>query len=129
MCTQKNADIVKEVVQEFVDKKWTFTAYTITTEAKNRGADERHGQMKGTVHDMFRNSEITGYTRSVANIPGLTTQPFLYTPDIQNEDEEPVVAMDNTDATNAKTDTDSPADDSEPDFVGDEPLPKSNIVV
>ncbi|MFA5314049.1 MAG: hypothetical protein WC375_12175 [Methanomassiliicoccales archaeon] len=81
MCTQSNTDIVKAVVNEFISKRWAFTAYTITLEARKRGADEYHNELKKVVHSMFANGEMNGFVRELANIPNAPRQPFLYQPD------------------------------------------------
>ena len=100
MCTQRNEDIVKGIVNEFISKRWSFTAYTITLEARKRGADEPHNDLKKVVHGMFANGEMQGFTRSVANIPNVPRQPFLYQPD--------------PNAAQPAVDASSPADDSAP---------------
>ena len=99
MCDQRNADIVRTVVKEFVQKNWSFTAYTITTEAKNRGADEPHPVLKKVVHKMFTDGEMVNdkgeaYIRNHANIPGLSVQPFLYAPAVGATVAGPVSAQD-----------------------------------
>jgi len=76
-----NRTIVEEVVEEFKSKGWQFTAYNITTEAKKRGADDRHRNLKQAVHDMFKNDEIDGYSRDLVDIKSSGMKAYLYSPD------------------------------------------------
>ena len=69
--------IVEEVVEEFVSKGWQFTAYTITTEAKKRGADDRHRNLKQAVHDMFGAGDLDGYTRDLVDIKSVGQKAYL----------------------------------------------------
>ena len=78
--TSNDAQVVKDVVNEFVTKGWSFTAYTITTEARKRGAKGSHDNMKRIVHDMFNDGEMQGYTRDTKDV-GANIQPFFYAPD------------------------------------------------
>ena len=80
-----NEQIVRDVVNEFVSKQWSFTAFNITTEAKNRGANDRHNNLKGVVHDMFLNGEMDGYDRTTKDV-GLAVRPFLYVHSSQDSD-------------------------------------------
>lgn len=79
--------IVEEIVEEFVSKGWQFTAYNITTEAKKRGADDRHRNLKRAVHSMFSNDEIDGYTRDLVNIKSVGAKAYLYSPTGSDVDE------------------------------------------
>ena len=83
--TVDNEQIVRDVVNEFVSKQWSFTAFNITTEAKNRGANDRHNNLKGVVHDMFLNGEMAGYDRTTKDV-GAAVRPFLYVHSSQDSD-------------------------------------------
>lgn len=87
MTTKSNEEIVKEVVEEFISQKWSFTAYNITTEAKKRGATDRHNSLKGVVHKMYLDDELTGYSRSTTTVPGISAKPFIYKSDASAADD------------------------------------------
>ena len=72
--------IVEDVVTEFVSKGWQFTAYNITTEAKKRGAGDRHRNLKQVVHEMFKNDELDGYDRDLVDIKRVGAKAYLYSP-------------------------------------------------
>jgi len=96
--------IVEDVVTEFVSKGWQFTAYNITTEAKKRGANDRHRNLKQAVHDMFKGNEITGYSRDLVDIKSVGAKAYLYSPsgsDVNDYD---------SDADDSVADSDSDAD-------------------
>ena len=83
--------IIEDVVNNFVNNKWQFTAYNITTVAKQRGANDRHRNLKQAVHDMFANGEMDGYTRDLVTIQVANTKAYLYSPvnaDVSDYDEE-----------------------------------------
>ena len=86
MTTKTNEEIVKEVVAEFIQNKWSFTAYNITTEAKKRGATDRHNALKGIVHAMYLDDELPGYSRTTTTVPGSSAKPFLYKSDASADD-------------------------------------------
>lgn len=89
--------IVEEVVEEFVSKGWQFTAYNITTEAKKRGAGDRHLNLKQAVHDMFKNDEIKSYSRDLVDIKSVGSKAYLYSPsgsDVNDYDEDAIADSD-----------------------------------
>ena len=84
MCTSSNRVIIENVIDELAQQNRLFTAYDVTSIAKERGADENHWQMKGVVHDMWPNLQSNwSYARQVLTIPTSdSTHPqcFVYFP-------------------------------------------------
>jgi hypothetical protein len=112
--------IVEEVVEEFKSKGWQFTAYNITTEAKKRGAGDRHLNLKKAVHDMFRQGDLDSYTRDLVDIKSVGSKAYLYSPsgsDVSDYDE---------DEDQADADGDADGDMSIADGLD---IPTSNVVV
>ncbi|MAE81296.1 MAG: hypothetical protein CMB80_01080 [Flammeovirgaceae bacterium] len=79
MCTPQNESIVSDVIDEFVDSGKPFTAFDVTSEAKKRGATERHVHLKGVVHARYGNGQLqsAGYNRTLVDI-GTPVKPWLY---------------------------------------------------
>jgi len=69
---------VKEVISDKISKDIMFTAFDITKELRKNGNKVRHGNIRSIVHDLFRNGEINGYTRTIIDING--ERPFVYHP-------------------------------------------------
>ena len=96
--------IVEDVVTEFVSKGWQFTAYNITTEAKKRGANDRHLNLKQAVHDLFKGNEITGYSRDLVDIKSVGAKAYLYSPsgsDVNDYDADSDAVADDADVDDA----------------------------
>jgi hypothetical protein len=79
MITDSDRDVVIGIVKEFISKKWEFTAYNITAEARKKGVSARHNDVKQIVHDMYSDGEMDNYVRKNKDV-GKTIQPFLYSP-------------------------------------------------
>jgi len=125
---------VREVVGEFVDKKWKFTAYNITTEVRQRGMDVRHGEVKGIVHGMFADGDMTGYSRRTIDV-GRRIRPFLYEADSGNSTGSMNVSdlsgatdadLDDLDDSDVIPPMDFDDEDDEPAEAEDEPDPDSD---
>ena len=69
---------VKEVIADKISRDVMFTAFDITKELRKNGNKVRHGNIRSIVHDLFRNGEINGYTRTIIDING--DRPFVYHP-------------------------------------------------
>jgi len=74
--------MIEDLTFEKISQGAMFTAFDITLFAKQeKGMTERHRNIKHVVHDMFVSGQMTGYDRSLINIPGATDRAFLYHPD------------------------------------------------
>lgn len=72
---------VQQAVMDKVNANEMFTAFDITKQLRQTGARTYHSQVKGIVHGMFVNGEMTGYSRDVIDLPnGQGGRPFLYFP-------------------------------------------------
>jgi hypothetical protein len=87
MCTAQNEIIVHEIVDEFVVEGRMFTAWDVTQEARNRGADEYHNQLKSAVHARWGDDngrwddlQSNSYGRATVQIPGVAVSPWVYHP-------------------------------------------------
>ena len=69
---------VKEVIEDKISHDVMFTAFDITKELRKNGNKVRHGNIRSIVHNLFRNGEINGYTRTIIDING--ERPFVYHP-------------------------------------------------
>ncbi len=70
--------LVRQIVQEKVQAGQMFTAYDVTQEARRRGSQARHGQVKDLVHECHQRGDMgPSYTRSVIDLGG-GAKPFLY---------------------------------------------------
>lgn len=110
MLTDNDKTVVRDIVKEFVDKKWKFTAYTITTEARKKGITARHSELKQIVHDMYRDGEMLNYDRTTQDV-GAPVKPFYYFPKDDSDDD---VLQDDLDALDDKADQNIPAPVSAP---------------
>jgi hypothetical protein len=70
---------VEQIVQEKCQAGEMFTAFDISVEAKRRGSQERHRDMKVVVHHCF-DQGIMGpaYQRNLIPIPGVPAKAWLY---------------------------------------------------
>jgi|TARA_Y100000310_G_scaffold36199_1_gene34099 hypothetical protein len=87
MCTAQNEIIVHEIVDEFVVEGRMFTAWDVTQEARKRGADEYHNQLKSAVHARWGDDngrwddlQSNSYGRATVQIPGVAVSPWVYHP-------------------------------------------------
>lgn len=86
MCTATNQGTIDHVIQEMIDQKRAFTAFEVSLEAKNRGANERHRHMKEYIHKctvLNDACEFGDYTKTmvdVGNENGQVLRAFLYHP-------------------------------------------------
>jgi hypothetical protein len=79
MC--QNVALINDVVNEFVNDGKMFTAYNVTTEVRKRTKDRiAHDEVKRDVHRMFNDGEMFSYNRSLAMLPGINPQPWVYHP-------------------------------------------------
>lgn len=70
--------LVEDIVQERVQANVMFTAFDITTEARRRGGNARHGEVRDLVHEIFQTGRMgSAYNRSTIDV-GAPTRPFLY---------------------------------------------------
>lgn len=87
MCTAQNAQIVEQVIADFTSQNKPFTAYDITREARNRGADEHHYHLKSAVHSLYSYLQSINWERTLITIPGVAVNPWLYHPDGYDTDD------------------------------------------
>ena len=123
MITDADKQIVVDIVKEFIGKKWSFTAYTITTEARKKGVTAPHVELKRIVHDMYKNKEMDNYDRRSEDV-GAPIKPFLYFPPDDSDKADDALPIDELDALDDKDDTDIKSDGS-----GAIPVPANTPVV
>jgi hypothetical protein len=74
--------LVEQVVLEKAQAGEMFTAYDVTKEVRKRvgrSVNVPHNEVKQEVHNFFANDQMgTDYTRTLGNIPGLQSQPWVY---------------------------------------------------
>lgn len=134
MCTLSNQIIVENVVEELAMKKKMFTAYDVTSIAKEQGADENHYQMKNVVHNMRDALKLNfSYERQLITIPLLDGQddpqvfvyfpenddPYDYDPDWRSKEQD--VQSDESDVSPLEEGT---SDTDSSNFPQDTVLPK-----
>ena len=103
MCSPATQDLIKRVVNGRIKRKEPFSAWEVTLEVRKEfgitPSQERHDDMKKVVHELFENSEMTGYKRSLHNYGGpipayryepdgtanVQTQPAIGTTDAQTQ--------------------------------------------
>lgn len=74
-------DLINDVVSEFVSDGKMFTAHNVTAEVRRRTKDRvQHDEVKRDVHGMFNSGEMFSYNRSLACLPGVNPQPWVYHP-------------------------------------------------
>ncbi len=67
-----------EVVREWIEDRKLFTAFEVSIEAKSRGVNERHRNMKDHVHTAIaRIGSAHSYTRTLMDV-GAQTQAWVY---------------------------------------------------
>jgi len=123
MITNDDRQTIEGIVKEFVSKKWSFTAYTITEEARKKGITVYHSEAKQIVHDMFDDGEMTDYSRKVEDV-NAAVKPFRY---YHDDSATTAVPADNT-ATDATADELDDLDD-DVDRPGDELAVSSDPIV
>jgi len=107
MITNDDRQTIEGIVKEFISKKWSFTAYTITEEARKKGVTAYHSEAKQIVHDMFDDGEMLDYSRKTEDI-GAAVKPFRY----YHDDSATTAPADNT-ATDATVNALDDLDDDE----------------
>lgn len=79
MCTYVNE--INDVVTEFTNKNLMFTAWDVTVELRKKSKSRvQHYEVKKEVHEMFENGNIFSYSRTLAHLPNVNTQPWIYHP-------------------------------------------------
>lgn len=70
--------LIDQIVQERVQAGALFTAYDVTLEARQRGGNVRHNDVRDLVHEYFEQGRMgAGYNRSLIDV-GAPTKPWLY---------------------------------------------------
>jgi retron-type reverse transcriptase len=70
--------LVDQIVQENVQVGAMFTAYDVTLEARRRGANARHAEVRDLVHAYYEQGRMgAAYNRTAIDV-GAPTRPFLY---------------------------------------------------
>ena len=70
--------VIADVIKEFTDGGKQFTAFDVSKEVIKRGVNQKHGQIKRTIHNLMTNN--SNYTRSLISIQNVSINPFLYYP-------------------------------------------------
>ena len=79
MCVYLNE--IEEVVTEFTNADKMFTAWDVTMEVRKRSKDRvQHFEVKKEVHRMFDQGGMCSYNRTLANLPNINPQPWIYHP-------------------------------------------------
>jgi hypothetical protein len=75
------AGLINDVVNEFVNDSKMFTAHNVTAEVRRRTTDRvQHDEVKREVHGLFNSGTMFSYNRSLACLPGVNPQPWVYHP-------------------------------------------------
>ncbi len=70
--------LIEQIVQEKVQAGAMFTAYDITLEARRRGGNVRHQDVRDLVHEFYEQGRFgAAYNRTLIDV-GAPTRPFLY---------------------------------------------------
>lgn len=78
MADAATQQLIDQIVQERVQAGAMFTAYDITLEARRRGGNVRHNDVRDLVHEFFEQGRMgAAYKRSTVDV-GAPTRPFLY---------------------------------------------------
>jgi hypothetical protein len=79
MCAYVNE--IAKMVDEFVNDEKLFTAFDVTMALRKRSKSRiQHYEVKGEVHKMFSNGGMFSYNRTLANLPNVNPQPWVYHP-------------------------------------------------
>jgi hypothetical protein len=74
--------LTEQVILEKAQSGELFTAYDVTKEVRRRvgrGTNIPHNDVKQEVHTFFATGQMgTDYTRTLANLPGVNPQPWIY---------------------------------------------------
>jgi retron-type reverse transcriptase len=78
MADAATRQLIDQIVQEKVQAGAMFTAYDITLEARQRGTQVRHQDVRDLVHESYEQGRLgAAYDRTLIDV-GAPTQPFLY---------------------------------------------------
>lgn len=78
MADAATEQLVTAIVQDRVQSGIMFTAYDVTVEARRRGGNVRHNDVRDLVHELFENGRMGAtYNRSLIDV-GAPTKPWLY---------------------------------------------------
>jgi hypothetical protein len=73
--------LIEDLTYQKISQNDMFTAFDISVFAKKeKGMTERHRNVKHVVHDLFVSGRMSGYDRTLIDIPGATEKAFLYHP-------------------------------------------------
>ncbi len=79
MCMYLNE--IEDAVNEFVNADTMFTAWDVTMAVRKRSKQRvQHFEVKKEVHRMFDNGNMFSYNRTLANLPNVNPQPWIYHP-------------------------------------------------
>lgn len=77
MCAYVND--IENVVSEFLAAEKMFTAWDVTMEVRKRSKDRvQHFEVKKEVHKIFDQGNMSGYSRTLANLQNVSPQPWIY---------------------------------------------------
>lgn len=77
MCMYVND--IENVVSEFLAAEKMFTAWDVTMEVRKRSKDRvQHFEVKKEVHKIFDQGNMSGYSRTLANLQNVNPQPWIY---------------------------------------------------
>jgi hypothetical protein len=82
MCDFATLQVIEQVTQDKTQNGQLFTAHDITRAVRaqvGRGTNVPHREVRQEVHNLFANGQFgADYTRSLANLPGINPQPWVY---------------------------------------------------
>ena len=77
----EDEEVIRDSTKSAVLGGQMFTAYDITSEAKESGqVQARHNVLKHIIHDMYCNGEMDGYEQTLVPIRGTSRTAYLYHP-------------------------------------------------
>lgn len=78
MADAASHQLIDRIVQDKIQAGEMFTAYDVTLEARRRGGNVRHNDVRDLVHEFFEQGRFgAGYNRSLIDV-GAPVKPFLY---------------------------------------------------
>ena len=76
-------DKIDDIVEEWISANKMFSAFEVSLEVKKRGLNERHRNMKSSVHDSIAEHGDGKYTRTLMDV-GAPVHAWVYHPLTEN---------------------------------------------
>lgn len=110
---------IEDSVSEFVNANTMFTAWDVTMAVRKRSQDRvQHYEVKREVHKMFDQGSMFSYNRTLANLPNVSPQPWIYHPlgsDVSQYNGHPTVSGSSAPAAPSPVQSISSVDDGNDD--------------